>query len=154
MGRHSKPVEVDDRGHPRLNRVNLEVLGDRQSGKTETILRALFYDLVVEDKQVLYLCRNQLQAQEVFHRFDSMLPRTKFIRRRSLGTLDMRAECGRGRICFRSINGSGHRGVSVDTVVLDDCGPIPDDDWCSLFMSTIQSDEPRMIVISTGGAPQ
>ncbi|QGH75846.1 AAA-ATPase [Gordonia phage Syleon] len=154
MPKHSKPVEVDDRGLPRLNRVNLEVLGDRQSGKTETVLRSLFYDLVVEDKQVLYLCPSQLLAQNVFHRFDAMLPRTKFIRRRSLGNLDIRAECGRGRIQFRSIRSTGNRGVAVDTVVLDDCGPIPDYDWCSLFMSTIQSDEPRMIVVSTGGGPQ
>ncbi|QNJ57153.1 AAA-ATPase [Gordonia phage Rabbitrun] len=148
MGRHSKPLPTD-----RPDTALIQIIGDRQSGKTEMVVRYLAAELL-EGRFALYFGRTLAQSGTVFHRLASVLWEQTGghdLMHKLSPPAEIYSKSGYGRVVFRSINTSG-RGYSADTVVLDDYDPLKDRGLITELSPIINASPnlPKMVVASCG----
>lgn len=104
---------------PTLTRNLVELTGDRQTGKTETLIRTAIADATAS-RRVLFGNYRWALARNTFERTIAQLPRdTVHKALRSNGNMRIEFTSG-GLIQFFSITGTGQRGVDCDTLILDD----------------------------------
>lgn len=115
----------------------IEVLGSRQSGKTQTILRSALWRAMIEGEDVLWLTSDMRTANHAFTVVEGLLRGAthdtggivrRVIRSRGQESISF---LGGGIIRFRSWRSQGSRGLAVDSVVVDD---VDDDDVVDAVM--------------------
>lgn len=96
----------------------VELTGDRQSGKTETLIRVAIAD-AISRRRVLFGTYRWAVALNTFDRIANEIDNDWITRvRRSSGNLRIELVNG-GLIDVRAVTTNGHRGIDVDTVILD-----------------------------------
>ena len=122
----------------------VELTGDRQSSKTETLIRVAIAD-AMSGRRVLFGNYRWALARNTFERTIAQLPRdTVHKALRSNGNMRIELTSG-GLIQFASITGTGQRGIAVDTVILDDAHEyeqhVESAMWCA-----VASPNPRVYI--------
>lgn len=99
----------------------ITIEGDRHSGRTETLISITTAD-ALRGRRVLYVTYPQGVATSTFHRIINEIPMSCVQKiRRSVGNQRIDLTNG-GLIDVRTTSSSGQRGISVDTLILDDAG--------------------------------
>lgn len=99
-------------------RNTVELTGDRQSGKTEALIRTAIADAMA-GRRVLFGTYRWTVARNTFDRIGNQIDNDWITRiRRSNGNLRIDLVNG-GLIDVRAVTTNGHRGIDVDTVILD-----------------------------------
>ncbi|OCH80195.1 hypothetical protein [Gordonia sp. UCD-TK1] len=97
----------------------VELTGDRQSGKTETLIRTAIADATA-GRRVLFGTYRWAVARNTFDRISSQIDNDWITRiRRSNGNLRIDLVNG-GLIDVRAVTTNGQRGLDCDTLILDD----------------------------------
>lgn len=97
----------------------VELTGDRQSGKTETLIRVAIAD-ALSGRRVLFGTYLWAEARNTFERIANAIDNDWVTRiRRSNGNLRIDLVNG-GLIDVRAVTTNGHRGWDCDTAILDD----------------------------------
>lgn len=122
----------------------VELTGDRQSGKTETLIRVAIAD-AMSGRRVLFGTYLWAVARNTFDRIANEIDNDWITRvRRSSGNLRIELVNG-GLIDVRAVTTNGHRGIDCDTVILDDAHEyeqhIESAMWCA-----VASPNPRVYI--------
>lgn len=133
-------------GHARVRLATLTIEGDRQSGKTETLIR-LAVDDARRGRRVLYVTYLQAVATETFHRIVKTLD-DREVRRVLMSRGNERIELTNGGLIDVRAERSdaAHRGISVDTIAIDDADQLNEDTIISAIVCTNASHEPRVYI--------
>ncbi|QNN99452.1 AAA-ATPase [Gordonia Phage Sephiroth] len=161
MPKHSKPVEVDDRGMPYLDHTTIEIFGDRQSGKTEALCRYAFFDLVLERRRVLYAGWTHAMVQERIRAIWDYIQLSPDAGDWKMYNSSSRREIWNTKtdavLFFTSYNSPG-RPICVDTFLMDDVNLLIEnkgrqkyeDMLISARFTLLKSANPKLVVTSCG----
>ena len=122
----------------------VELTGDRQSGKTETLIRVAIAD-AMSGRRVLFGNYRWALARNTFERIANEIDNDWITRvRRAAGNLRIEFVNG-GLIDVRAVTTNGQRGIAVDTVILDDAHEyeqhVESAMWCA-----VASPNPRVYI--------
>ncbi|QNJ56313.1 AAA-ATPase [Gordonia phage Ohgeesy] len=126
----------------------VELTGDHRSGKTETLIRVAIAD-ALSGRRVLFATFRWTVARNTFERVANEIDNDSITRvRRSSGNLRIDLVNG-GLIDVRAVTTTGHRGIDVDTVILDDAHEyeqhVESAMWCA-----VASPNPRVYIARVG----
>ncbi|WP_431840657.1 hypothetical protein [Gordonia hongkongensis] len=122
----------------------VELTGDRQSGKTETLIRTAIADAAA-GRRVLFGTYRWAVARNTFERIGNQIDNDWIARiRRSNGNLRIELVNG-GLIDVRAVTTNGQRGLDCDTLILDDAHEY-EQHIATAIVCTNASPDPRVYI--------
>lgn len=122
----------------------VEMTGDRQSGKTETLIRVAITD-AISGRRVLFGTYLWTVARNTFDRIACQID-NDWITRIRRGADNLRIELvNGGLIDVRAVTTNGQRGITCDTLILDDAHEY-DQHIADAIICTNASADPRVYI--------